>query len=133
MAFWADVSPAVVFVLLLRQTSHTLTCRPHHLHTCRSSSSSRAVRLLRCTFHRLPLACILTQTPHMPHLPTYAARLAAHPLIHGQMHSPLVTHAVALEPQHTTHTLLIAAHTSSRHSRSAIFKIDYYHTSIIFF
>ena len=54
MAFWADVSPAVVFVLLLRQTSHTLTCRPHHLHTCRSSSSSRVVRLLRCTFHRLP-------------------------------------------------------------------------------
>ena len=54
MAFLADVSPAVVFVLLLRQTSHTLTCRPHHLHTCRSSSSSRVVRLLRCTFHRLP-------------------------------------------------------------------------------
>ena len=54
MAFWADVSPAVVFVLLLRQTSHTLTFRPHHLHTCRSSSSSRVVRLLRCTFHRLP-------------------------------------------------------------------------------
>ena len=54
MAFLADVSPAVVFVLLLRQTSHTLTCRPHHLHTCRSSSSSRVVRLLRGTFHRLP-------------------------------------------------------------------------------
>ena len=93
MAFLADVSPAVVFVLLLRQTSHTLTCRPHHLHTCRSSSSSRVVRLLRCTFHRLPYS------PAWIFIPSTFTFIQSH---HSRpKHSIMSSHAESL----TLHTL----------------------------
>ena len=110
MAFLADVSPAVVFVLLLRQTSHTLTCRPHHLHTCRSSSSSRVVRLLRCTFHRLPYS------PAWIFIPSTFTFIQSH---HSQpKHSNLITrratdltYPVCLSLSlASTHTPLFALH-----------------------